>query len=60
MEMKMKRLLTFGLLLAAAMPLAAQNLGTEYRLKRVIPVEGRQGIAADSNYYYVSGSTALY
>ena len=60
MEMKMKRLLTFGLLLAAAMPLAAQNLGTEYRLKRVIPVEGRQGIAADSAYYYVSGSTELY
>ena len=23
-------------------------------------VEGRQGIAADSNFYYVSGSTALY
>lgn len=42
------------------MPLAAQNLGTEYRLKRVIPVEGRQGIAADSAFYYVSGSTALY
>ena len=32
----------------------------EYRLKRIVPVEGRQGIAADSNYYYVSGSTALY
>ena len=26
----------------------------------MIPVEGRQGVAADSNYYYVSGSTALY
>lgn len=48
------------LLLAAGMPLAAQTLGTEYRLKAVIPVEGRQGIAADSAYYYVSGSTALY
>ena len=47
-------------LLAAGMPLVAQNLGSEYRLKRVIPVEGRQGIAADSAYYYVSGSTALY
>ena len=42
------------------MPLGAQNLGSEYRLKRVIPVEGRQGVAADSNFYYVSGSTALY
>lgn len=34
--------------------------GDCYRLRRVIPVEGRQGVAADSNYYYVSGSTALY
>lgn len=34
--------------------------GDAYRLSRVIPVEGRQGVAADSNYYYVSGSTALY
>ena len=42
------------------MPLGAQNLGSEYRLKRVIPVEGRQGVAADSNFYYVSGSSALY
>ena len=49
-----------GLLLVAVMPLAAQKLGSEYRLKRVIPVEGRQGVAADSAYYYVSGSTALY
>lgn len=47
-------------LLAAGMQLVAQNLGSEYRLKRVIPVEGRQGIAADSAYYYVSGSTVLY
>lgn len=47
-------------LLAAAAGLRAQTLGEEYRLKRVIPVEGRQGIAADSAYYYVSGSTVLY
>lgn len=39
---------------------SAQQLGSEYRLKRVIPVKGRQGVAADDNYYYVSGSTALY
>ena len=50
METEMKKGLIFGLLLAAAMPLAAQELGAEYRLKRVIPVEGRQGIAADSAY----------
>ncbi len=32
----------------------------EWRLDRVIEVAGRQGIAADSTAYYVSGSTALY
>lgn len=48
------------LLLAAGTALQAQTLGGEYRLSRVFPVEGRQGIAADSNYYYVSGSTVLY
>jgi outer membrane protein assembly factor BamB len=31
-----------------------------YRLKRVFEVEGRQGIATDSQYYYVSGSKTLY
>jgi hypothetical protein len=31
-----------------------------YRLKRMFEVEGRQGIATDGQYYYVSGSTALY
>lgn len=39
---------------------SAQHLGSEYRLKKVIPVEGRQGIAVDSNYYYVSDTKALY
>lgn len=38
----------------------AQHLGTEYRLKMVIPVEGRQGIAVDADHYYVSGSKALF
>ena len=47
-------------MLAAGTALRAQTLGGEYRLSRVFPVEGRQGIAADSNYYYVSGSTVLY
>ena len=32
----------------------------QYRLSRVIEVEGRQGVAVDDDYYYVSGSTALY
>lgn len=56
----MKKTLLILALLAAVVPAAAQRLGTHYRLRRVIPVEGRQGIAADSAYYYVSGSTALY
>lgn len=34
--------------------------GDFYRLKNIIPVEGRQGIAADDEFYYVSSSTALY
>lgn len=32
----------------------------KYQLKNIIPVEGRQGIAIDNNYYYVSSSTALF
>ncbi|WP_185145378.1 hypothetical protein [Apibacter muscae] len=36
------------------------HLGSDYTLKKVIPVEGRQGIAVDKDYYYVSSSTALY
>jgi hypothetical protein len=34
--------------------------GEGYKLLRVIPVEGRQGVATDGKYYYVSSSTALY
>ena len=56
----MKRLSIILLLLVAAAGSRAQTLGEEYRLRRVIPVEGRQGIAADSAYYYVLGSTVLY
>jgi len=44
-------------------PLSAQSIapdGSYYRLKKIMPVEGRQGIAADSNFYYISSSTALY
>lgn len=53
-----KFFLIFALVVSWNAP--AQQPGTEYRLKRVIPVEGRQGVAADANYYYVSGSKALY
>jgi len=32
----------------------------DYQLLRVLEVEGRQGVATDGDYYYVSSSTALY
>ena len=47
-------------LLFVGMSVNAQHLGSEYRLKKVIPVAGRQGIAIDSNYYYVSDTKVLY
>lgn len=34
--------------------------GGKWTLDNVMDVDGRQGIAADSTFYYVSGSTALY
>lgn len=36
------------------------NSGDDYRLKKILSVAGRQGIAVDNQYYYVSNSTALY
>ena len=45
---------------ASSIAASAQHVGSEYRLKAVMPVEGRQGIAIDSNYYYVSDTRALY
>lgn len=38
----------------------AQKAGSRYELKRVIPVDGRQGIAVDKDYYYISDTGALY
>ncbi len=35
-------------------------IGEKYRLKKIVPVEGRQGIAVDSTHYYVSDTKALY
>ncbi len=43
-----------------SIPAFGQKLGSEYRLKKVIPVAGRQGIAIDSTYYYVSDTKAIY
>lgn len=45
---------------AAAPPLPGAKPMYEYRLIDTIEVKGRQGIASDGNYYYVSGSKALY
>lgn len=57
----MKSSLTSLILLTlSALSAMSQHVGSEYRLSRVIPVQGRQGIAIDSNYYYVSDTRALY
>ncbi len=39
---------------------SASNPAKTYSLKRSFEVSGRQGIAADADYYYVSGSKELY
>lgn len=36
------------------------EVASKYVLEGVIPVSGRQGIACDGEFYYVSGSTSLY
>ena len=56
----MKRLAILICLLLAVQVTDAQHLGKKYRLKKVIEVKGRQGIAIDKDYYYVSSTTALY
>lgn len=56
----MRKLIILCSVLVAAFAAQAQHLGEEYRLKAVIPVEGRQGIAIDEDYYYVSDSKVLY
>ena len=56
----MKRLILFLLLSIVAYNVDAQHLGKKYKLKKVIEVKGRQGIAIDKDYYYVSSTTAIY
>ena len=57
----MKHILTISaLLLGLAFSAQAQQLGSEYRLKKVIEIPGRQGVAADGKYYYISDTKALY
>lgn len=56
----MRKLIILCGALLLALAAQAQHLGEEYRLKTVIPVAGRQGIAIDEEYYYVSDSKVLY
>lgn len=54
-----------GLLILSVSMLAVLSCGNptlcgEWTLDRSIEVSGRQGVAADDDYYYVSSSTALY
>lgn len=56
----MKKIWIAFVMLLAGIGLNAQHLGTQYRLKKVIPVAGRQGIAVDEKFYYVSDSKVLY
>ncbi len=55
-----RNILVALLLLCVGVMVHAQHLGSDYRLKRIIPVMGRQGIAVDEHFYYVSDSKALY
>ncbi len=54
------RLLLLLLIIFGKELVFAQHVGEEYVLKKVIPVLGRQGIACDGKYYYVSDTKALY
>ena len=55
----MKKIIHIGILAALmAFPCCRQHAALS--LQGVIEVEGRQGVASDGEYYYISGSTALY
>lgn len=61
----MKKITTLLVMMALVLSagVKAQTLassGDQYRLKKILPVAGRQGIAVDDKYYYVSSSTALF
>lgn len=38
----------------------SRQLGNEYRLKKVIEIPGRQGVACDGKHYFISDTKALY
>lgn len=58
--MNVKPIILVAAAIASATAATAQHLSPDYELKKIIPVKGRQGIAIDSNYYYVSDTRALY
>lgn len=53
-------LLILSAAVSGVFSLSAQKVGNEYRLKKVVEVPGRQGIAVDDKYYYVSDTKGLY
>ena len=55
----MKKLMILLALCTFGVAVSAQHIGSEYRLKKVMKVEGRQGVAIDKDYYYVSNTRAL-
>lgn len=56
----LKIILTWILIVSGSAISLSRNIGKNYKLKSVVEVPGRQGIAADSSYYYVSDTKALY
>jgi hypothetical protein len=47
--------------LTAVVALAMSGcVGQDYRLRRILEVNGRQGVAVDEEHYYISGSKSLY
>ncbi len=56
----MKKLFLALTLVASFVAASAQHLGTEYRLKKVVEVPARQGVACDGKYYYLSDTRGLY
>lgn len=56
-----KELVAIGIALCSFSGLSANdNDGEAYKLSKVVEVAGRQGIACDGQYYYVSDTGALY
>lgn len=49
----MKKILLMMSMLIAGISVSAQHVGSEYRLKKVIPVAGRQGIAIDLSLIHI-------